>query len=317
MAVEHGVVVVASAGNFGNYDGKTLYGAIASPGISPYVITVGAADTHGTAVRSDDTVAAFSSRGPTLWDGLPKPDLIAPGTDVAAAMSDDGVFYKTHPEITVDPCDELATKCENKNPEYMVLSGTSMAAPVVTGTVALMLEANPSLTPNAIKALLMASAQELPGVPYIEQGAGLVNVEGAVRLAASIGDLEEIQIGEEWMIEEGDLEPVSVIAGEEVAWSQGIGWTGFTLDGWSLFAIFQPAYSVDAVWGMGIGWTGISFFGYDPVFYTSILKIWASSLVDPMSLPLAGMNVLVGQSLDWMNPPEFLGEENPAFPKGE
>jgi subtilase family protein len=66
---------------------------------------------------------------------------------------------------------------------YLALSGTSMAAPVVTGTVALMLQANPTLTPNLIKALLQYTAQQYPGYSVLRQGAGFLNTLGAVRLA--------------------------------------------------------------------------------------------------------------------------------------
>ena len=64
-----------------------------------------------------------------------------------------------------------------------MLSGTSMAAPLVAGTAALMFEANPTLTPNLIKTLLMYTAQQLPNFNMFEQGAGELNVDGAIRLA--------------------------------------------------------------------------------------------------------------------------------------
>ena len=73
---------MASAGNYGQTeDGKHVLGSVTSPGISPYAITVGALRTQGTADPSDDEVAPWSSKGPTLVDHMVKPDLVAPGRD--------------------------------------------------------------------------------------------------------------------------------------------------------------------------------------------------------------------------------------------
>ena len=65
-------------------------------------------------------------------------------------------------------------------------SGTSMTAPVVAGAAALLLEANPNLTPGMIRALLQYSAQPIAGADMFEQGAGQLNIDGAVRLARSL-----------------------------------------------------------------------------------------------------------------------------------
>ncbi|PYV35722.1 MAG: hypothetical protein DMG09_19055, partial [Acidobacteria bacterium] len=145
--VRSGMVVVVAAGNSGKADdGSPVYGGIMSPANDPAVITVGAVDTHGTAFRGDDTVASYSSRGPTPIDGVIKPDVVAPGNKIIAKAEHHSALYKTYPDNRVQKSDNRV------GADYFVLSGTSMAAPVVSGTVALMLEANPSLTPNAVKA---------------------------------------------------------------------------------------------------------------------------------------------------------------------
>jgi serine protease AprX len=77
-AVEAGIVVVAAVGNMGKAaDGTPQYGAIGAPGNAPWVLTVGASSTMGTADRRDDTMANYSSRGPTRIDYAAKPDLVA------------------------------------------------------------------------------------------------------------------------------------------------------------------------------------------------------------------------------------------------
>ncbi|HYJ46036.1 MAG TPA: S8 family peptidase, partial [Pyrinomonadaceae bacterium] len=197
-----GLVVVASAGNQGrteeivgyNVDGSPVYqlayGGINNPANSPYVITVGATDSQGTARRSDDTVAAFSSKGPTRFDHQAKPDLVAPGRKIVAAMSQEPnpTTPTEFPARIVQPVSPDAT-----HNAYFNYSGTSFAAPVVSGTVALMLEANPSLTPLLVKSVLVRTAQRLPHASsgtkaetLFSQGAGLVNVVGAVEFARAI-----------------------------------------------------------------------------------------------------------------------------------
>jgi subtilisin family serine protease len=180
-AVEKGIVVVAAAGNHGrNDDGVTQHGAISAPGNAPWVITVGAASHMGTASRTDDTIAAFSSRGPTAYDHAAKPDLVAPGVGIYSLSSPGSTMYNRWQEYLL-PGAETAPHMP-----YLSLSGTSQAAPVVAGTVALMLQANPSLRPNAIKAILQYTAEMYDGHSYLAQGAGFLNARGAVDLALAL-----------------------------------------------------------------------------------------------------------------------------------
>ncbi len=82
-AVEAGLVVVSAAGNLGrNANGQPQNGAIDAPGNAPWVLTVGASSHNGTAARADDSVAPFSSRGPSRFDFTAKPDLVAPGVGI-------------------------------------------------------------------------------------------------------------------------------------------------------------------------------------------------------------------------------------------
>src|SRR3712207_3747081 len=208
-----GFVVVAAAGNDGKTsterygaDAKT-YGLIHSPGNEPSAITVGASNTFGTDARGDDGVATYSSRGPTrsFWtddagtkhyDNLVKPDLVAPGNKLVYAEALDNRLVAANPSLHFETGEEGGG---GETSRMMYLSGTSVSAPVVAGTAALMLQVNPSLTPNLVKALLMYTAQPLAGFNMLEQGAGQLNVEGAVRLArlvrTDLGALTALEIG--------------------------------------------------------------------------------------------------------------------------
>lgn len=157
----NGVVVVTSAGNHGE-------GTIYPPANDPFVITVGAADDMGTATLSDDTVAHFSAYGTTV-DGFFKPDLVAPGRHLVAPMAYSGALLPLlRPEMKVDR-------------SYMRMSGTSFAAPIVSGAIALLLEDEPHLTPDQVKYRLMATAnREWPGYNAAKAGAGYLDVAAAV-----------------------------------------------------------------------------------------------------------------------------------------
>ncbi len=175
---EMGITVVAAAGNLGkNADGNLQYGGITAPGNAPWVLTVGASSTMGTLTRTDDTLAPYSSAGPTPKDFLAKPDLVAPGTGTISLSAPGSLLYSTKAAFLLPGKGPLGSL------PYLSLSGTSMAAPVVSGTVALMLQANPNLTPNLIKAILQYTAQKYPGYNELRQGAGFLNSLGAVRLA--------------------------------------------------------------------------------------------------------------------------------------
>jgi serine protease AprX len=176
--VDAGVVVVTAAGNLGKNptNGKPEYGAITAPGNAPWVLTVGAYSHEGTLTRSDDKIGDFSSRGPTAKDFNAKPDVVASGVGTASLAVPGSTLFLSKAAYLLNG----AFTTQNK--PYLSLTGTSMAAPVVTGTVALMLQANPNLTPNLIKAIIEYTAQDMRYDP-LTQGAGFLNTKGAVDLA--------------------------------------------------------------------------------------------------------------------------------------
>jgi serine protease AprX len=177
-AVNAGIVVVAAAGNNGKSpQGGTRYSGTTAPGNAPWVLTVGASSHMGTIDRADDTIAAFSSRGPGAIDYGAKPDVVAPGVGIESLSDPNSAFYVSKGAYLLN-----GTVPTSYLP-YLSLSGTSMAAPVVAGTVALMLQANPQLTPNEVKAIVEFTAQRYAGYDRLTQGAGFLNAEGAVELA--------------------------------------------------------------------------------------------------------------------------------------
>jgi serine protease AprX len=182
-----GIVVVVSAGNDGrdNTYGNDGYGTIEAPGNDPYVLTVGAMRDLGTSTRSDDLLASYSSKGPTSIDHVVKPDIVAPGNQIISLLAQNGTLGLGEPQnvatlskyqnpapklgaVPVQPSYDPTSGNQppavkiggGYSPKYFVLNGTSMAAAVVSGAVADLLQAVPSLTPDQVKMLLMQTASK-------------------------------------------------------------------------------------------------------------------------------------------------------------
>src|SRR5579864_308246 len=157
-----GIVVVVAAGNMGesNDAGTNGYGTVGAPGNDPYVITVGATNTHDTGLQTSQTMTSYSSKGPTAIDNIVKPDLVAPGNHVVSLLAANATLSTNYPQDNVYPCDSTLIMCGSQYgpAQYLKLSGTSMATPVVSGVAALVLQQNPSMTPDQVKARLMKTA---------------------------------------------------------------------------------------------------------------------------------------------------------------
>jgi serine protease AprX len=136
----HGIVVVAAAGNRGTASDAVQY----APANDPYVITVGASDENGSNSALDDTIAPWSSRGVTQ-DGIQKPDVYAPGAHIVSVLAPNSAF---------------AGMCSGciVGGQYIRTSGTSMAAPMISGLVADLLQVYPNWTPNQVKGALTSPA---------------------------------------------------------------------------------------------------------------------------------------------------------------
>ncbi len=200
MAVEAawkaGIVVVCAAGNNGrlnstvttgapNYGYGTNFGSIESPGNDPYVITVGATKRID-GLRADDVIASYSSRGPTLADCVAKPDIVTAGNKIISDLAQGSYLYSQYVStngVPLSPYTKYNSGTSSWN--YFTLSGTSMAAPVVSGAAALLIQQNPSLTPDTVKARLMMSADPITLADgtsdILSNGAGYLDIPAALK----------------------------------------------------------------------------------------------------------------------------------------
>lgn len=278
-ATRAGLVVVVAAGNVGENPetGVVGYAGVMSPGNAPSAITVGAVKTKGTVERSDDRIPDYSSRGPTWYDALLKPDVVAPGDAMVSNVARTAWLAKKYPA--------LVTKSDEGG-SFLKLSGTSMSTGVTSGAVALVLEAQrfgglrrvaeanpgsetwtwdrwateyrklPKLSANTVKAVLQYSAINVASgegaYDPLTQGAGAINAEGAVRLAYSVD--VTAPLGTQWLSSFGDAS--SSIAAEIVPWTQRVYWGGREVIGPSL-AVNELAWQGHVVWGTSTFWSSV------------------------------------------------------------
>lgn len=160
-AVDAGLIMVVAAGNSGPGSGT-----IGTPANAENVITVGAMDDKGTLSRDDDTMAYFSSCGPTKYDGLVKPDIVAPGVNITSAS--------------------------NTGSGYVTMSGTSMATPLAAGVMALAAQVKPNVSPLELKEVAMKTADKLQNTNYTEnqEGKGVVDPKEIIHTLAPQIDLD-------------------------------------------------------------------------------------------------------------------------------
>ncbi|MCZ6912150.1 MAG: S8 family serine peptidase, partial [Proteobacteria bacterium] len=255
MAVwKKGIIVVVAAGNGG--PGPMTVGV---PANVPYVITVGAmTDNYTPDDRSDDRLATFSAAGPTV-EGFVKPELVAPGGHMLGQMPPYAWLPLDHPKYV-----------QQVNHDF-TMSGTSQAAAVVSGVLALMLEKEPSLKPDEAKCRVMASARRAlrddgtPAYSLFQQGAGLVDAVAAVKESvvdcANRGlnikdDLagDKHYAGPSGVDEKGTYYLVDRkgkrLSGPGFEWTQGSLWRNGTL--WPEGSLWNDG----ALWNQGVAWNG-------------------------------------------------------------
>ncbi len=258
-AWKNGIVVVIAAGNLG----RNGYATVLSPGNNPHAITVGAMKTEGTITRTDDLIASYSSKGPTYIDLTAKPDIVAPGNLVVSLLAPGSTLQAEYPGNVI-ASSQYTTSSHSNGPAYFRLSGTSMATPVVSGAVALMLQKDPSLTPDTVKARLMKTAsKKFPltstaydpttgksytsvydmftvGAGYLDVAAVLANHDSAYGSAAS-----------PQLFYDPQQQAALFISNLSSTWWNNLAWTPATVWGTT---VLQPSSFGTAVWGSAVTW---------------------------------------------------------------
>ena len=257
-----GIVVVAAAGNNGRFAATNGFGTIGVPGNDPAVITVGATMTLQTATRVDDKIASYSSKGPTAIDHIVKPDLVAPGNRLVSLRVAGSTLDTLYPQYEVAPTSGTA--------KYYVLSGTSMATPVVSGAVAQMLQQTPSLTPDQVKARLMktawksigqySSSSDSLGNIYSNEydlftyGAGYLNIDAALAntdLAAGVALSQTAVSNSNGSVSVKNTSLDSVFAGSSVVWgASSVVWGNSVVWGTNVLSATSVVWgATSVVWG--------------------------------------------------------------------
>lgn len=277
-----GIVVVVAAGNYGrlSVNGSNGYGTITAPGNDPYVLTVGATKANGSSSAAAETKASYSSKGPTTYDHIVKPDIMAPGNDVVSLAAPGATLEANYSA-------ELVTGTSGHN--YFTLSGTSMATPVVSGAVALLLQENNTLTPDQVKARLMKTATKMGPVfnltstaayvPHLSQtftdfydlfsvGSGFLNVQAAINntdlassnvgAALSPTAVYNPQTGVISLVYgNSSVSTTSVVWGSSVVWGTSVVWGASEVSGTSV------------VWGSSLPWNSNALSAFSVVWGSS------------------------------------------------
>jgi serine protease AprX len=231
--------------------------------------------TIGTPSRADDLIASYSSKGPTLIDHVAKPDIVAPGNRIISLEASKGVIL-ANSGVNQVPFSYYKNPYSNSySPDYYRLSGTSMAAPMVSGAAALMLNKDPSLTPETIKARLMKTATKafpsystavdpVTGIMYTSQydiftiGAGYLDVWGALNSTDSVpagGTAASPVAVFDSSTNTATMVNANTVSGTHAVWGTKDVWGATAVWGTSVFVDGQAAlWGMSAVWGSTAVW---------------------------------------------------------------
>jgi serine protease AprX len=300
-ATAAGLIVVASAGNFGQNQtsGTTGYTGLTSPGNAPSCITVGAVVTENTVTRDDDTVASYSSRGPSWYDAFAKPDVVAPGHHLVSNAVASSTLFGRLPTLRKNALNGRV---------FFELSGSSMAAAVASGVVADIIDAHnraayfnaKPLSVNTVKAILEFSAIPVAGADYLTQGAGEVNAGGAIALASAIDT--SAAPGDWWL--RASVPAHTVVGTKLYEWGRTVIWGETVLTGNLVFTSLG-SWSPATAWGAQVAWDGNLAQVKAANIVWGMASTWASNIVwgDRVIGELNGDNVvwgtLAGDNIVW------------------
>ncbi len=280
-----------------NVNGNMGFGTVTAPGNDPFVLTVGATKDNGSGSPFSETKTSYSSKGPTTYDHVVKPDIMAPGNGIVSLAAPGATLENAYPW-------EIRPGNDGVN-NYFKLSGTSMATPVVAGAAAILLQEQKTLTPDQVKARLMKTAYKMgmfstsAYVPHLMMsfvdfydlfsvGSGLLNVQAAV----ANNDLAPANVGAAlspaavYNAQNGTVSLAygnssvstnSVVWGSSVVWGTSVVWGSSLLNGTSV------------VWGSSLPWNTNTLSGFSVVWGSSTgtanatSVVWGSSVGDANS----------------------------------
>jgi serine protease AprX len=299
QAWKAGIFVAVAAGNYGRDDlaGTNGYGTITAPGNDPYVMTVGAMNTMGSPDQDEALPTSYSSKGPTFIDHIVKPDISAPGNLIISLYTHSDTLNTLYPDNEIPYSLYQNGGGSTASPYYYTLSGTSMATPMVSGTAALALQADPSITPDQIKAMLMQSAfkniqqystatDPTTGVTYNEQadiftvGAGYLDIHAA----ALTTQLAPATIG-------SALSPTAKLNAN--------GSVVLVANGSSVLGSNSAIWGSSILWGSAILWGSSSSVAGSSILWGSSSSLEGSSILWGSSSLLGDAATTVAESILW------------------